>query len=232
MDGKMNVLNVQLDDYTAKDAMKAVTEYMHTEPVNTVEILTVDILMKAAQTEGLKEDIEQLDLVIAGDESILEAAEVTEKKKLQEAHNQVFMKLVFHYFHKNRSRVFLLTDLPEETQKLEQFLQSEYTGIQIAGTACVPEDESAYDLITNQINGAEVDCVLSSMVSPKQEEFIRRCKNLLNTRLWLGIGTESGIMTQKETWRVRFREFLIRKILKREVEKDKKKVSNNFQLEK
>ena len=82
MDGKMNVLNVQLDDYTAKDAMKAVTEYMHTEPVNTVEILTVDILMKAAQTEGLKEDIEQLDLVIAGDESILEAAEVTEKKKL------------------------------------------------------------------------------------------------------------------------------------------------------
>ena len=169
MDGKMNVLNVQLDDYTAKDAMKAVTEYMHTEPVNTVEILTVDILMKAAQTEGLKEDIEQLDLVIAGDESILEAAEVTEKKKLQEAHNQVFMKLVFHYFHKNRSRVFLLTDLPEETQKLEQFLQSEYTGIQIAGTACVPEDESADDLITNQINGAEVDCVLSSMVSPKQE---------------------------------------------------------------
>ena len=232
MDGKMNVLNVQLDDYTAKDAMKAVTECMRTEPVNTVEILTVDILMKAAQTEGLKEDIEQLDLVIAGDESILEAAEVTEKKKLQEAHNQVFMKLVFHYFHKNRSRVFLLTDLPEETQKLEQFLQSEYTGIQIAGTACVPEDESADDLITNQINGAEVDCVLSSMVSPKQEEFIRRCKNLLNTRLWLGIGTESGIMTQKETWRVRFREFLIRKILKREVEKDKKKVSNNFQLEK
>ena len=122
--------------------------------------------------------------------------------------------------------------MPEETQKLEQFLQSEYTGIQIAGTACVPEDESADDLITNQINGAEVDCVLSSMVSPKQEEFIRRCKNLLNTRLWLGIGTESGIMTQKETWRVRFREFLIRKILKREVEKDKKKVSNNFQLEK
>ena len=92
---------------------KKILEYDGKYPV---EILTVDILMKAAQTEGLKEDIEQLDLVIAGDESILEAAEVTEKKKLQEAHNQVFMKLVFHYFHKNRSRVFLLTDLPEETQ--------------------------------------------------------------------------------------------------------------------
>ena len=26
MDGKMNVLNVQLDDYTAKDAMKAVAK--------------------------------------------------------------------------------------------------------------------------------------------------------------------------------------------------------------
>lgn len=28
MDGKMNVLDVQLDDYTAKEAMKTVTEYM------------------------------------------------------------------------------------------------------------------------------------------------------------------------------------------------------------
>ena len=227
MDKKMNVLNVQLDDYTAKDAMKAVTEYMHTEPVNTVEIITVDILMRAAQTDGMKESIENLDMVIAGDESILEAAEVTEKKKLQEAHNQVFMKLVFHYFHKNHSRLFLLADSLDGTKKLEQYLQSGYSGIQIVGTDCVPDDESADDLITNQINGVEADCVLASMVSPTQEEFIGRCKNALNARIWLGIGTESGFMLQRVTWRTRLKEFLFRKILKREVEKDKKKVGNN-----
>lgn len=223
MDRKMNVLDVRLDDYTAKEAMKAVTEYMRTESVNTVEIVTVDVLMKAAQTEGLKANIEQLDMVFAGDEAILEAAEVTDRKRLQEAHDRVFRKMMFRYFHKNHLRLFLLADSEGELQNLEDYLQEDYSGIAIVGDAVVPEGEAADDMITNRINGAEVDCVLASLASPKQEEFIRRCKNVLNVRLWLGIGKETVLLPKKENWRERLKEFFERGILKREVEKEKKK---------
>ena len=37
MNEKMNVLDVQLDNCTAKDAMKIIAEYMQTEELNTVE---------------------------------------------------------------------------------------------------------------------------------------------------------------------------------------------------
>lgn len=223
MDRKMNVLDVRLDDYTAKEAMKAVTEYMRTESVNTVEIVTVDVLMKAAQTEGLKANIEQLDMVFAGDEAILEAAEVTDRKRLQEAHDRVFRKMMFRYFHKNHLRLFLLADSEGELQNLEDYLQEDYSGIAIVGDAVVPEGEAADDMITNRINGAEVDCVLASLASPKQEEFIGRCKNVLNVRLWLGIGKETVLLPKKENWRERLKEIFERGILKREVEKEKKK---------
>ena len=219
----MNVLSVQLNDYTAKDAMKVITEYMETETVNTVEIVTADILMRVAQTEGLKENIEQLDMVLAGDEAILEAVGIEEKKKLQEAHNRVFMKMVLHYFHKSHRKLFILADSVEEAGNLKRYLQEEYGAVEVAGTAVVPNDESADDMITNQINGAEVDCILASLGTPKQEEFIARCKNVLSARLWLGIGRETALFPKKENWMESLRDFFERKILKREMEKEKKK---------
>lgn len=227
MNRKMNVLNICLDDCTAKDAMKVVTEFMQSEPVNMVEIVMVDVLMRAAQTEGLKENIEQMDLVIAGEEAILEAAGITDRKKLQEVHNRVFVKMLFQYFRKNHSRMFVLADTQEEAEALQSSLAENYSGIEIVGTSVVPEDESADDMITNRINGAEVECVLASLVSPKQEAFAGRCKNVLNTRMWLGVGKEAVIFPKTAGWKERVKEFLERKILKREVEKEKKKKEPN-----
>ena len=62
MNEKMNVLDVQLDNCTAKDAMKIIAEYMQTEELNTVDIVTVDTLMRATQLDGMKEELEKLDI--------------------------------------------------------------------------------------------------------------------------------------------------------------------------
>ena len=59
MNEKMNVLDVQLDNCTAKDAMKIIAEYMQTEELNTVDIVTVDTLMRATQLDGMKEELEK-----------------------------------------------------------------------------------------------------------------------------------------------------------------------------
>lgn len=223
MNKKINVLNVQLDDYTAKDAMKAVMEYMQTETIHTVEIVTADILMRAAQTAALKENIENLDMVLAGDEAILAAAGITEKKKLQEARDRIFMKMVLRYLHKSRLKLFVLADSEEEAANLKKYLQEEYSGIEVVGSEIVPVDESADDMITNRINGAEVDCILASLGSPKQEEFVNRCKNVMSAGLWLGIGKEKALFPKKENFIENVKEFFERKILKREMEKEKKK---------
>lgn len=225
MDGKMNVLDVQLDDYTAKEAMKAVTEYMKTEAVNTIEIVTVDILVRVAEDAALKEDLEQIDMVIAGDEAILEAAGITERRRLQEAQGQVFFKMLLRFFHKNRSKVFLLADNEEELHELEEYLRETCGGVQVVGSAAVPEDESADDMIMNRINGAETeaDCVLAVLSSPKQEAFIKRCKAVLNARLWLGIGRGLDPVRRRAGWKERMSDFIEKKILKREIQKEKKK---------
>ena len=38
MNGKINVLGIEIDNYTAKETMKKSIEYLTTEPVNMIEV--------------------------------------------------------------------------------------------------------------------------------------------------------------------------------------------------
>ena len=80
MSEKINVLDLEIDKLSAKEAMKASMEYMLSDPVNVIELVTVDRLMQINERAELKDEVREFDLVLAGDRTILEAAEVTERK--------------------------------------------------------------------------------------------------------------------------------------------------------
>ena len=84
MSAKINVLDIEIDNCTAKEAMKKAVEYLATEPVNMIEMVTVDAIMQLDEMTEMRKEFSQFDLVLAGDRMILEAAEVTDRKYLQE----------------------------------------------------------------------------------------------------------------------------------------------------
>lgn len=223
MNEKMNVLDVQLDNCTAKDAMKIIAEYMQTEELNTVDIVTVDTLMRATQLDSMKEELEKLDLLLPGDMAILEAAKITDRKRIQEMEDQTMLKMVFHYFHKNRCKIFILAGSEEEGDRLQGYLHEAYSGIQVVGMKAVPADESEDDRITNLVNGGEVDCVIASMDFPWQEQFVYRCKEQLNTRMWFGTGHSIASFANGENWADHLKNFIGKRILKREIKKEQKR---------
>ena len=54
----------------------------------------------------------------------------------------------------------------------------------------VSASDRADDMLVNAINGGEVDCVISALEPPLQEDFIIQNRALLNTALWVGLGSE------------------------------------------
>ncbi len=129
MDSKISVLDINIDNCSAKEAMKRTVEYMGTEPVNIVEMATVNGLMQIEDKGKLKEDMCGFDLVLAGDKAILEAADVTDRKYLQETEGQVFLRMFMRYLHKNHKRIYLLVESEEEGQKLFDYLQNYYAAV-------------------------------------------------------------------------------------------------------
>lgn len=227
MDSKINVLGIYIDNYTGKEAMKEAVGYMESDPVNIVELLTVDAVMDVDLQQETKEQLRSFDLVLAGDKTILEAADVEEKRCLQETENHLFMKMFLRYLHKNYKRVYLLVETQEEGEAFFQYLEHYYRGIQIVGMAKVSAENRADDMLVNAINGAETDCVLSMLCSPLQEDFAAKNRALLNTRILFGMGKAAPPWKETSFGKEKVTRFFTRRIFRKEMEKQKAESDRN-----
>ena len=79
------------------------------------------------------------------------------------------------------------------------------------------------DMLINAINGEEVDCVLSALSSPLQEELISKNRNVMNARVWLGLGKDGIPVSAKGIGGGRIGQFFMKQIFKKEIEKSKKR---------
>ena len=218
------VLDVEIDNCSAKQAMKASVEYMSTAATNVVELVTIETLMSAKDKPDLRKAIEQSDLVLPGQEEILEAAGITDTRRIQEMRAQVYLKMYLKYLHKNHSRVYLLAETDEEVDRLTACLFSRYRGIQVAGAAKVAPGAAMDDMLVNAINGGEVDSVIAVLSSPVQEEFIARNRSLINARMWLGAGKLMESIYEGKSRGGKISAFVDRLFFKREIEKNRREM--------
>ena len=219
MNEKIQVLGLGIDNLTAKDAVKRVVSYMETEPVNVVEMVTMNTLGKFQQDETAKELFEHFDIALASDKGILEAAGVTDERRLKEVDELLFIKMVMRFLHKNSSRVFLLAEDMADLQKLEMYMEEDYSNVQVVGTATMEENAASDDMLLNLVNGAEAECILSALPSPVEEQFIFRNQALVNAKVWLGFGNLLDELKKEKTGFMKVKEFIIRQFLKKEMAK-------------
>ena len=227
MSKKISVLDISIDNFTAKEAMQEALAYMESDLVSVIELVTIESLMELGTEAELKEEIENFDLILAGNKTILEAADVEEKRCLQETENHLFMKMFLRYLHKNHKRVYLLVETQEEGEAFFQYLEHYYRGIQIVGMAKVSAENRADDMLVNAINGAETDCVLSMLCSPLQEDFAAKNRALLNTRILFGMGKAAPPWKETSFGKEKVTRFFTRRIFRKEMEKQKAESDRN-----
>ena len=150
MNEKINVLNVNIDSCTAKEAMKETIAFLETEPVSVIEVVSVDGLMQMNDLPELKEKLNEFDLVLPGEELILETAE--EARMPKEIDMSLYLKMFMRYLHKNHKRIYLLVESEEEGQEAFRYMQKAYSGIQLIGLAKVSAEGRADDMLVNAIN--------------------------------------------------------------------------------
>ena len=219
MNEKIEVLGIGIDNLTAKEAMQSVVSYMETEQLNVIEMVTMNTLGKFQQEEQTKEIFDNFDIALAGDKGILQAVGVEEERRLSEVEELLFVKMVMRFLHKNETKVFLLSENEADLQKLETYMEEDYSKIQVVEKATMNAEGNSEDLLLNLINGAEVDCVLSTLLSPTEEQFVFKNKTLVCTKLWFGFGNLLDEMKRQKNGFHKVKEFVLRQILKKEMAK-------------
>ena len=85
---------------------------------------------------------------------------------------------------------------------------------------------STADMLVNAINGSEVDCVLSTLSVPLQEDFIAKNRNLLDARVWIGVGKKIFSPRKPGFGQGKIAKYLLNHIFRREMEKNKLKMKS------
>lgn len=219
MDEKIQVLDLQIDNLTAKAAVKRVVSYMETEPVSVVEMVTMNTLARFQQDETAKELFDNFDIALASDKGMLEAAGETDERRLKEVDELLFIKMVMRFLHKNSAKVFLLAEDEADLQKLEKYMKEDYSNIQVVDKATMQDNAASDDMLLNLVNGAEAECIFSALPSPVEEQFICRNKSLVNAKVWLGFGNLLDELKNEKNAFQKFKEFILRQLLKKEMAK-------------
>ena len=75
MENKIDIFEIDIDALTAKDTLKRIVQFMESETVSTVEIVTLELLVQGQDDPKWREKMQKMDLVLPGEKEILEALE-------------------------------------------------------------------------------------------------------------------------------------------------------------
>ena len=205
MNAELEILGVKLKHYRVDAAMEIAEEYLSNDKLNTIGIVTMQMLMQASKEPTWKQYIEDLDLTVIGETEVLEAAGIDRRRRPMRKWRRTSSSHAFFWgLIQKKSRIFVLGDTGEELQTLQKYLTETYPGIEIGGGAVVETlEESAFDSLVNEINSQTTDVIVSGLAGTRQDRFVLENSSKISAKIWLSLGEHSTLQNEagiKTSW--------------------------------
>lgn len=199
----MNILGLQIMDYSAQEALELVKEYLENDCLNSLELLTPELFVAADEDPELKEAIRSMDLCMAREKEILSILEMPDPQRVQEIEDNVFLRELIKMLQSEHKSLFLLTNTEMELEKFYEYMAEHHPMVNIVGSCATDTNTGDEDVIVNEINSVVPDVVMAALNSPFQEEFVIRNKQKINAKVWVGLGKSQNGMSDtgiKTSW--------------------------------
>ena len=170
---KVDILGIQLDNYTVREAIMCVERYLSNNVLNTIESISLQML---------------IDLAIIGEKEIIQAAGLESMQRIRETEENDFYFEFFKRIERNKKSVFLLGDTQEKIDSLKAELAEDYPKLIFAGEYAVETCVGDLEAVINDMNATTPDVIISVLPSPMQEQFLYEHRDKMNANIWYGIG--------------------------------------------
>ena len=101
MEKTINIFDVELGCVSAKEAMMNALHFLENDSLDTIELMTMDMLMTGQDDPEWKKQVCGLDLVLPEETEILKAAGIEDRTLLKEAEERTFLRMFMKYLQKN-----------------------------------------------------------------------------------------------------------------------------------
>lgn len=197
----ISVLGVELNYVSCEDADALIEEYLNNDVLNTLCVVTKEMLVYAGEHPDYRASLEDMDLHVVIDKDIFTAAGIVEEHLLKKADDQQIWNLFIADTARERKSCFLLAQTEEDTRILKEELLAKCPDLLITGTYAAQRAAQDPEVIVNEINGVLPDVVISAMSQPDQELFIFSQRKKLSAKVWFGLQPlDSYSKSSGENW--------------------------------
>ena len=215
---KIDILGIQLDNYTVRESIMRVESWLDGSVIKTIEGISMQMLVDSENDPVLKEVLSSLDLAVIGEKEILQAAGIETMQRLKETEGNDFSAEFFKRVERNRKSVFLLGEQQEKIDETKEILLREYPRLIFAGEYAIESCVGDLDAVINDMNATTPDVIVSILPAPEQEHFFWDHRDKMNASIWYGIGG-LGIPGKRHGVKYFFRSIIHRGRLKSSIEK-------------
>ncbi len=218
---EISLLGVSFKDYTLRESLQLTEEFLFAKSFHTAMVITSNNLLDLHEQLQFKQSLEEIDLPVIGDESLLKAAGLDTRNRVREVVNGDFLKELLGQCYRNKRSVYLVAMNEKELMKLQELLDICKRNLYIVGTCLC--DEVGYNraLLVNEINQIAPHLIVSNVSLEIQMDFLKEMKDTINGNIWLGIDPQISYIPKKTTIFQKVQSLLHHKAFERKITKYK-----------
>jgi N-acetylglucosaminyldiphosphoundecaprenol N-acetyl-beta-D-mannosaminyltransferase len=171
-----------------------------------VQVLTInpEMVITGQRNDEIRELYRRANIVVADGVGITLAAKIMGRRGINRYPGIDLASDLMREYAKTGTRVYLLGGQPEVAKRAATKLEKEIEGVCVCGTTDGYFEPAREHDVAASIAQAEPDILLVGMGSPRQEKFIDSYRDVLNSRIMMGVGGSldvfAGVHTRAPRW--------------------------------
>lgn len=194
--GKIRILGVDIDKVDMAEATKRCSDAIEQNKKYFVVTPNAEIVVNAGENKALYDIIQKADMVVPDGMGVVMASKILKQPLNQRVTGVDLMERLLKYCNENGKSIFLLGAKDGIAKKAAENIKEKYPNVVIAGThhgyyKGIHSGSKGHDEeknVINQINEAKPDILFVAFGSPKQEFFIDSYKDIIDSKVFIGVG--------------------------------------------
>jgi N-acetylglucosaminyldiphosphoundecaprenol N-acetyl-beta-D-mannosaminyltransferase len=184
----LDILGVRIDEVSMDDAVKQVDSFFESNRFHMIFTPNPEFIMIADKDSEFKNILNSSDLNIPDGNGIVWASRKMRKPLKERVAGFDFIHKIFDLGKDRDISFYFLGAKKGVADKAKEEIEAKFIGVDVIGVHDGYFDESEEKEIIQEINRLKPDVLLVAMGCPRQEKFIYRNRNVLNSKIAVGVG--------------------------------------------
>lgn len=184
----INILGVPFNNIKFDDAVNEFLGFLSQDKKNTVFTPNPEFIMAALKDNEFMQILQTGDLTIPDGIGVVIASKILGTPLSERVAGFDLVQAVFDKIKDTEYTVYFLGGAPSVAENAKLKMQQKYKGLKIIGVHDGYFDLKEDMLIVEEINTLKPDIILVGLGFPKQEKWICKNKDILNTKVLMGVG--------------------------------------------